>query len=235
VWYSIVLLWRLRLALFLGAKATRLADMATAQRALEPIAIAVLSGAPGAAKTRLRPVLGAEGAAALQTRLIARTLETALAAGTGPVTLWAAPDETHPAFRSIVLRPGLTLARQPEGDLGRRIEVALDSACPAVVIGTDCPALTPDHLRDAAEALRNGIDVVLIPVDDGGYALIGARNPHPQLFTDMAWGTPTILADTRRRMMDLGLSWRELEQLWDVDVPADLERLRREGFAYLMD
>jgi hypothetical protein len=36
-------------------------------------------------------------------------------------------------------------------------------------------------------------------------------------------------------MIDLGLSWRELEQLWDVDVPADLERLRREGLAYLMD
>lgn len=209
--------------------------MATAQRALEPIAIAVLSKAPGSAKTRLRRVLGAEGAAALQTRLIARTLETALAAGTGPVTLWAAPDETHPAFRTIVLRPGLALARQSEGDLGKRMEAALASACPALVIGTDCPALTPDQLRDAAEALRGGVDVVLIPVDDGGYALIGARNNHPQLFTDMAWGTATIMADTRRRMIELGLSWRELEQLWDVDVPADLERLRREGFAYLMD
>jgi uncharacterized protein len=209
--------------------------MATAQRAPEPIAIAVLSKAPGSAKTRLRPVLGAEGSAALQTRLIARTLATALAAGTGPVTLWAAPDETHPAFRSIVLRPGLTLARQPEGDLGRRMEVALASACPALVVGTDCPALTHDHLRDAAQALRSGVDVVLIPVDDGGYALIGARNLHPQLFADMAWGTATIMADTRRRMIDLGLSWRELEQLWDVDVPADLERLRREGFAYLID
>jgi uncharacterized protein len=209
--------------------------MATAQRVLEPIAIAVLSKAPGSVKTGLLPVLGAEGAAALQTRLIARTLETALAAGTGPVTLWAAPDETHPAFRSIVLRPGLALARQPKGDLGRRIEVALASACPAVVVGTDCPALTANHLRDAAKALRSGIDVVLIPVDDGGYALIGARNPHPQLFTDMAWGGATIMADTRHRMIDLGLSWRELDQLWDVEVPADLERLRREGFAYLMD
>jgi uncharacterized protein len=209
--------------------------MATAQRALEPIAIAVLSKAPGSAKTRLRTALGAEGAAALQTRLIARTLQTALAAGTGPVTLWAASDETHPAFRSIVLRPGLTLARQPEGDLGRRMEVALASVCPALVIATDCPALTPDHLRDAAEALRSGVDVVLIPVEDGGYSLIGARNPYPQLFADMAWGTATIMADTRRRMINLGLSWRELERLWDVDIPADLERLRREGFAYLMD
>jgi uncharacterized protein len=206
-----------------------------AQRAPESIAIAVLSKAPGSAKSRLQSALGAEGAAALQTRFIARTLETARAAGTGPVTLWAAPDERHPAFRTIVLRPGLSLARQPEGDLGRRMDVALTSACPALVIGTDCPALTPDHLREAAEVLRSGVDVVLIPVDDGGYALIGARKPIPQLFMDMAWSTASVMTETRRRMTDLGLSWRELEQLWDVDVPADLERLRREGFAYLME
>jgi uncharacterized protein len=207
-----------------------------APSAVEPVAIAILAKAPmpGLAKTRLQSVLGAEGAADLQARLIAHTLANARAAGTGPVTLWATPDPTHPTLRTIVLRPGLALARQPEGDLGERMRVALAAACPALIIGTDCPALTPDHLRSAADALRDGVDVIIVPVDDGGYALIGARQAHPQLFTDMAWGTPTVMATTRRRMTDSGLSWRELEQLWDVDVPADLDRLRREGFAYLM-
>jgi uncharacterized protein len=203
-----------------------------APSALEPIAIAILAKAPGLAKTRLQSALGEEGAAALQARLIAHTLETARAAGTGPVTLWATPDATHAAFRTIVLRPGLSLARQPEGDLGERMRFALASACPAIVVGTDCPALTADHLRSAADALRGDLDVVVIPVEDGGYALIGARQAYPQLFTDMAWGTATVMADTRRRMTEAGLSWRELEQLWDVDVPADLERLRRVGFVW---
>ena len=63
---------------------------------------------------------------------------------------------------------------------------------PALVIGTDCPALTPTHLRAAANALRDA-DVVLIPAEDGGYVLIGARAAHPQLFSGIAWGTHTVL------------------------------------------
>jgi rSAM/selenodomain-associated transferase 1 len=206
--------------------------MAMAPRAPEAVAIAILAKAPGLAKTRLQSVLGEEGTAALQARLIARTLETARAAGTGPVTLWASPDTTHPALRTIALRPGLSLARQPEGDLGERMRVALASACPALVIGTDCPALTADHLRAAADVLRSGIDVVVVPVEDGGYALIGAREAYPQLFNDLAWSTATVMADTRRRMTETDLTWRELEQLWDVDVPEDLERLERMGFVW---
>ncbi len=60
----------------------------------EPVAIAILAKAPiaGFAKTRLIPALGEAGAATLQARLTERAVATATAAGTGPVTLWAAPD-----------------------------------------------------------------------------------------------------------------------------------------------
>jgi glycosyltransferase A (GT-A) superfamily protein (DUF2064 family) len=37
------------------------------------------------------------------------------------------------------------------------------------------------------------------------------------------------MAETRRRLQSLTLSWRELPTLWDVDTPEDLERLRREN------
>ena len=72
----------------------------------EKISIAVLAKAPiaGLAKTRLIPALGPDGAAALQARLIQRTVATALAAATGPVTLWCALDAAHPMGRS---RPAL--------------------------------------------------------------------------------------------------------------------------------
>jgi rSAM/selenodomain-associated transferase 1 len=208
-----------------------------APRPPEAVAIAILAKAPvpGLAKTRLQPALGAEGAAALQAWFIERTVETAAAAGIGPVTVWATPDETHPTLQALAARGGLTLLAQPNGDLGERMRVALAAACgPALVIGTDCPALTPDHLRLAAEALRSGNDVVLVPVEDGGYALIGARKVHAPLFAEMEWGTATVMAETRRRAANLGLSWRELEQLWDVDEPADLIRMQHEGFAHLL-
>jgi len=201
---------------------------------VEPVAIAILAKAPiaGLAKTRLIPALGREGAALLQARLIARTLATACAAATGPVSLWAAPEEWH--FRELAHKFPGELARQVDGDLGARMHAALDAACPAIVIGTDCPALEAKHLRGSADALREGADAVIIPAEDGGYVLIGLRQPRQDLFADMPWGTGTVMEETRRRAAELGLAVRELAPLWDVDLPEDLERLREAGLAELV-
>jgi len=194
----------------------------------EPVAIAVLAKAPvpGLAKTRLAPALGDDGAAALQERLTARAVATACAAETGPVTLWATPDPSHASFRALAERYPIALATQPDGDLGARMLTAIRAANgPTLVIGTDCPALAHDHLLAAATHLRDGIDAVLIPADDGGYVLIGMRKPQPAPFADMTWSTDTVAAETRRRMARLNLSWREPARLWDVDRPEDLARL----------
>jgi rSAM/selenodomain-associated transferase 1 len=205
--------------------------------AIPDVAIAILAKAPlpGVAKTRLAPVLGPEGAAGLQGRLIERTVNTATQAAIGPVTLWVTPDRHHAAFQTLAGLFQIALADQPDGDLGARMLTAVMAAAgPVIVIGTDCPALTPAHLRAAATALRDGVDAVIIPVEDGGYALIGMRKPQPALFTAMTWSTDSVMTETRRRLTALGLSWREPARLWDVDVPADLERLSREGLASLM-
>lgn len=200
----------------------------------EPVAIAILAKAPvpGFANTRLIPALGAEGAAALQARLIARTVATATIAATGPVTLWASPDEDQAAFRAARALHGIALARQPEGDLGQRMLAAFAAANgPALVIGTDCPALTPELLHRCGDALADGIDAVVIPAEDGGYVLIGLRRPDARLFADMPWGACEVMAHTRRRLARLALSWREPARLWDVDRPADLARLTEVGLA----
>ena len=201
----------------------------------EPVTIAILAKAPvpGLAKTRLEPVLGREGAAELQARLIHRTVETAQAAAIGPITLWATPDLRHPLFQELAERYGVSLARQPDSDLGGRMLYALMAASPALIIGTDCPALKPSHLRTAADTLRSGFDAVVISAEDGGYTLIGAREPHLALFSNIRWGSDSVMMDTRRRLLELDLSWRELTQLWDVDLPDDLVRLEREGLGSL--
>jgi len=203
----------------------------------DPVAVAILAKAPvaGFAKTRLIPELGAHGAAALQEAMTERAVEAACAASIGPVTLWCTPDERHVSFSELAARLPLTLARQPDGDLGHRMLVAIEIARgPALVIGTDCPALAADHLSVAADTLRRGADVVLLPVEDGGYSMIGMRVPQPSLFDSMPWSTPQVMAETRRRIAAAGLTSHELPPLWDVDVPPDLDRLPGVGLAHLV-
>jgi rSAM/selenodomain-associated transferase 1 len=198
----------------------------------EPVALAILAKAPiaGAAKTRLIPALGAAGAAALHARLIERTVETACQASIGPMTLWVTPAPRHAYFTALASRFPVGLAVQPDGDLGARMLAPCHANTgPVIVIGTDCPVLAPAHLRAAADVLRVGSDVVVIPAEDGGYVLIGSRRPQPNLFADMTWGTDTVMAETRRRLAQLGIRWRELPALWDLDRPEDLARLRTTG------
>jgi rSAM/selenodomain-associated transferase 1 len=184
---------------------------------------------PGLAKTRLIPTLGAHAAAVLQERLIEHALSVAIAARTGPVTLWCTPHIAHAAFRELGARVAVTLRRQPDGDLGARMLAAITAvAGPVLVIGTDCPALQPTHLNAAADALRNGTDVVLIAAEDGGYVLIGMRALHPQLFEAIVWGGETVLSETLGRVAALELTSVTLETLWDVDTETDFARMERE-------
>lgn len=181
---------------------------------------------PGAVKTRLIPALGAEGAAALQAKLLFRTLEMATRASMAPVQLWCAPDCRHAAFQDW---PGVSRHVQQGADLGERMAHALAaglrSAQRVVLIGTDCPALDANGLHQAIARLADH-DVVLGPAEDGGYVLVGWRRP-VALFAGIDWGSEQVLDQTRARLRAAGASWHELPVLWDVDRPADVARLAR--------
>ena len=193
------------------------------------VEIAILARAPlaGQAKTRLIPLLGADGAARLQGWLLARTVATAAAADLGPVALWCAGPPDHPDFGRCLGSGKVSLHEQPEGDIGVRMLAAATAAKSpggVLVIGTDCPVLTPALLREAATAL-DGHDAVVFPAEDGGYVLIGMRRPAPELFAGIEWSTGSVMARTRERLAGLGWSWAEPATLWDVDRPADYEHL----------
>jgi uncharacterized protein len=166
---------------------------------------------PGRVKTRLIPLLGADGAARLHARLVARALATARAARLGPVVLWGS-------------------RRQRGADLGARMHDAfrrsLRRAARVVLIGADCPVLGARDLRRAARWLAGGADAVFAPAEDGGYALIALRRVSPALFEGVRWGGPRVMAQTRERVAALGWRARELPPVWDVDRPEDVARLR---------
>jgi rSAM/selenodomain-associated transferase 1 len=201
---------------------------------LHQVQVAVFAKAPiaGLAKTRLVPALGSVGAARLQRTFTRHAASVAQAAGLGAVTLWCAPDAGHRFFRAMARTAGLTCLAQPGGDLGQRMHTAFAFHCaqgPLLLTGTDCPILKPEHLRQAARALLGGDDAVFFPAEDGGYVLVGLREPQPALFGGMAWSTAGVMAETRRRAMAMGLRVRELETLWDVDTPADFRRYQASG------
>lgn len=193
------------------------------------VAVAILGRAPipGEAKTRLIPRLGSPGAAALQGWLLQRIVATALVADVGPVSLWCAGDPAHPAFAVCRAFGAVSLRQQGAGDLGARMLQALqESTAPGgtLLVGTDCPALTPGLLRQAAAALADH-EAVAIPAEDGGYVLLGAHRPAPELFAGVQWGSARVMAQTRERLRALGWTWSEPATLWDVDRPDDLDRL----------
>jgi rSAM/selenodomain-associated transferase 1 len=192
--------------------------------------IAIFARAPvaGNVKTRLIPLLGSERAAALHAVLLTRTIETALDAGVGPIELWCEPSADHPAFQVYIRRYAVTALTQSRGDLGQRMVCAASRALQdksrIIIIGSDCAAMDGDDLRNAARLLACR-DAVLMPAEDGGYALIGLARCHPALFSGVDWGTERVLAQTRGRLAGLNFRWSELRSTWDVDRPDDFDRL----------
>lgn len=196
------------------------------------LAVYAKAPVPGAVKTRLAPVLGEAGAAALHRWLVRRALATAQASGAYAVSLWCAPDCTHPFFAQCESDYGVTLHEQSGADLGARMRHTFEALLPAgpvLLMGSDCPSVSDTDLRAAAASLRTH-DVVLQPAEDGGYVLVGLRCPVPQIFDGVAWSTPTVMRETRRRLRLAGVSWREMPARWDVDRPADWERLKQTGW-----
>lgn len=212
-------------------------------------AVAVFARAPSAghSKTRLIPLLGAQGAAGLQAALVSDTLrKVAGLKGCIQPYLFLAGSSIASRRRhaeAIQRRPSwlppcigeFRIIRQQGKDLGERLENAfrrllrLHPSC--VIIGTDSPMFPARILRQALRELQ-ACESVLGPCPDGGYYLIALRRPVSPgilrgIFRSVRWSTAFAYRDTLRNMLRLGLSCSVLEDCADVDLPADLQRLKR--------
>lgn len=177
---------------------------------------------PGRVKTRLIPVLRAAEAAELSEALLLDTVEVAESCA------WTVVAFTPSGGRRTMERllgGRRRLLPQGPGDLGERIGRVFEALCksgrPVLVVGSDCPALTAPRIRAAAARLGRA-DVVIGPALDGGYYLIGLRQPRPELFRDIPWSTGSVLEITRSRAEEAGLRVELLEAARDLDTPADL-------------
>lgn len=182
----------------------------------------------GLVKTRLQPALTAEQAVAAHMQLARMTLDRAVLQPLCEVQLYCSPDTRHAFFQQCAEDYPLTLATQRGVDLGERMLNAMAEALSryrhAILIGCDCPSLTPGDLRQALTILQNGKDAVIAPAEDGGYVLIGLNAVQRVLFENMAWGNENVMAETRRRAAEASIELHELATQWDVDNPEDWAR-----------
>ena len=142
-----------------------------------------------------------------------------------PALYCAAAEAEDEAPLAAFLPAGFAVLPQGGGDLGRRLARVLGRLLrrhpAALAIGSDCPELTPDLLREALAALdRSG--TVLGPTRDGGYWAIGLDAPRPEIFRDVPWSTAEVADLTRERLAALGLRAEELPLLADLDRFDDL-------------
>lgn len=192
----------------------------------------------GRVKTRLIPVLGAEGAATLHEALLRKTLHFA-DQHSQKTDVYVEVRYTGGTLSSIeAFSSGLTGTwREQQGtDLGRRMQLAIEEAFvegsrQVIVIGTDCPDLSPEILDDAWRQLDHN-DVVLGPATDGGYYLIGVNQPDVRLFFGIDWGTESVFRQTLERCREMRVSVGLLAPLTDIDEAENLIICRRIGASF---
>lgn len=189
---------------------------------------------PGRVKTRLAAVIGDQPAAELAHAFL-RTLLRRFQGAADRCVIGYTPDDRRDEFQ----RAGgdaWRLVPQAAGDLGQRMRGYFADAFAAgadrvVLIGMDAPSL-PADLVDRAFATLKTADLVLVPAEDGGYCLVGARGAVPPIFDAMPWSEPSLWHATAERLDQLGWRegerWQRLAGWYDVDTVEELRRLRSE-------
>jgi hypothetical protein len=189
-----------------------------------PVCIFAKPPVPGRVKTRLAlPGRAAE----LARGFLIDTYATVADLG------WASPivattGELDGRLRAV-LAP--TVWPQGEGDLGARLERvlrrALENAPAAIAVGADAPTLPRERYDEARAALATS-DAVIGPSEDGGFYLLALKRCPKGLLADLPWSADNTFAATIARLRASGLTVATLEPWFDVDHPADLERLRHD-------
>ncbi len=183
----------------------------------------------GQVKQRIACVLGEAAALRIYKRLLGHTLDCiadCIVGCTVPLRcdkwLWyAGGTPTEAAF----LPADCTIQHQPTtGHLGERMAFAFAKAFAAgydevVIIGSDCDELTTGHLLDAFAQLKTH-EAVLGPAADGGYYLLGLREPPPKgLFDHTKWSTDEVHALAMTALAQANRSVALLPTLHDTDYP----------------
>ena len=193
---------------------------------MSPVAVAIVCKTPtaGKSKTRLSPPLRPDECATISGCFICDVSATIQSlAEEGDVAGYAiyTPLGSQAALRCLL--PGaFRLILQGDGDLGARLlkattDLLAAGFAGAILVNSDAPTLPQAILRAAADAVRQGDNVVLSPAFDGGYTLIGLSRQHARLFENIPWSTREVYRQTLQRAQEIGLPVVDVPGWYDVD------------------
>jgi rSAM/selenodomain-associated transferase 1 len=196
-------------------------------------AIIIMAKVPagGRVKTRLQPILTPEQSAELSVAFL-QDAENKAKSLTENLFVAVSPFDERNKIETI-LQHNPTLIEQKGKSLGEKMLTAFrfvfEQKMDAVLmIGTDSPTFPADYLEQAFEFLEIETDVVLGKTEDGGFYLIGLRKLDERIFENVEWSSEETFEQIWENIMDSGLHLREVPSWYDVDEPADLEKLKNE-------
>lgn len=184
---------------------------------------------PGRVKTRLAASIGTEAAAAAYEKMVCRVLEQCRLARPDVISIAFDPGEREENLREWLRSwtgpfPGeIHWVAQVGEDLGQRLADASrtflencgDTA--VAIIGTDCIDLDRMLFEETWQELERGRDAVFGPTEDGGYYLLGIRQPQPALFHDIPWSTKETFSSSLSAARKAGLTVSQLPGRVDID------------------
>jgi uncharacterized protein len=198
----------------------------------KPYTLLVVAKQPvaGQTKTRLCPPLSPAQAADLYECFLRDTLDVMRKVTGVQCAIGFLPENAYSYFRQLA--PDMELTCQHGASLGERLdhlltEVLASGSQRAVVMDSDSPTLPVEYISRAFDQLADA-DVVLGPTRDGGYYLIGMKQPQPHLLHQVQMSTPHVLADTLGLAKATGLTVSLLPTWYDIDTIADLHQFEDE-------
>lgn len=178
----------------------------------------------GNVKTRLAASIGDLNALHVYKSLLAYTREVSLNVNCDRQVWYSSKIDRRDSWSP----KEFTKKLQRGDDLGERMAMAFregfkDGYEKIVIIGSDCAALTSNHIEKAFNSLDQ-YDAVLGPSEDGGYYLLGLTIFSEEFFKNIEWSTPAVFDSTKRIFKKHEISCQILEELNDIDTIDDLRQ-----------
>lgn len=190
----------------------------------------------GKVKTRLAKHIGDAAALAVHCQLLRQVWAQLKDYDQADFELWWDQQLVDSQLQTFLHEHPDLVAEQTQyqrgSGLGERMLYALESGLEqydkVIIVGSDCPSVTPSYVQQAFDSLQSA-DLVLGPAEDGGYVLIGAHRRCKNrlssiLMAEIPWGMAQVLAKTCAAAQRQDLAVSLLDMAWDVDELADYQR-----------